>query len=108
VGWLWIWPVLVLVGLAILAYVVVQLTRGRLGPAEWVSRDGVLAVRLADRDNRRVGMQRHVTGADPAGAARGRRVRLENQLDQNLHTHGMHVSLKATRTTRSWSVSGAG
>jgi putative membrane protein len=43
-GWMWVWPVLIAVGLAILGYVGVRLAQGRPGAS--------------------------VTGSDPSGSAR--------------------------------------
>jgi hypothetical protein len=39
-GWLWVWPVLVVVGLLILAYLGVQLVQGRLGSSRGGSESG--------------------------------------------------------------------
>jgi putative membrane protein len=39
-GWLWVWPVLVVVGLLILAYLGLLLVRGRLGSSRGGSESG--------------------------------------------------------------------
>jgi hypothetical protein len=39
-GWMWVWPVLVVVGLLILAYLGVELAQGRLGSSRGGSESG--------------------------------------------------------------------
>jgi putative membrane protein len=47
-GWMWVWPVLVVVGLAIIGYVVVRLAQGRQMSGGSDPRSGSAARRILD------------------------------------------------------------
>lgn len=69
-GWMWVWPVLIVVGLAILVYLGVLLAQGRIGPPRGGRSDG------AGSSARQILDERYARGEIDEEEYRRRRVEL--------------------------------